>query len=266
MRITLPRKSELSFTLIELLVVIAIIAILAAMLLPALSKARAKARDASCKSNLKQQALAVIAYSDDNHGHAPTSISGNYTFKDGNGIPSGTTYIFWSDIVMDQGYIGSGRLSSLKKGSNVFSCPSTPNHAVSGDYAINCNIANYGALNYGASNDAYKIFSPKWQILKNLSRLALIADGGNGNANERGKGEKEPYQRFGYSSGTMGSDFYVNYASDCPYAISMVRHGTDLANMAFGDGHVSTIKYGDLPTTFKEEDKNKPVALHHKSL
>ena len=142
---TLATKRPSGFTLIELLVVIAIIAILAAILFPVFAKAREKARQTACTSNLKQLGLGMLQYIQDY----------DETF------PVGT------------GYSGpcrgwAGQLYPYVKSYGVYSCPDDTTAPTSGAGFYTCSYAMNVSLGGSQSPSVYVENSYQPQIMSTL--------------------------------------------------------------------------------------------------
>ena len=159
-----PRKA--AFTLIELLVVISIIAILAALLLPALSKAKAKAQAISCENNIKQVMLGVHLYALDNHEYIPEA---NWNSP---WVVRGWLYdAAQGSVPASPSSLQAGLIWEYLKNTNIYQCPSVNPKTVSTYTSRNNKLSTY--LMNGAV-DGFGGISPKSYKQGNFTQDAII--------------------------------------------------------------------------------------------
>ncbi len=199
------------FTLIELLVVIAIIAILAAILFPVFAKAREKARQSSCLSNVKQIVLGMQMYVQDYDEVFPIGTSYWYDPDHPAGPDSGP----WFALIMP--YV---------KNEQIFVCPS---HRFTASWSAGWTQWNGFTLSYGANMDL------RARILASLHQPAewvwLV---------EYNNFSQYWYDGSGRGCATLPNDSYRPWGSHAQF-----EHN-DQMNLGFCDGHAKSMSKGAM--------------------
>jgi len=199
------------FTLIELLVVIAIIAILAAILFPVFARAREKARQASCQSNLKQLALGLAMYSQD----YDETICMAYQYMP---QPGATMLAWWVDLI-----------TPYTKNTQIAVCPSSPG-VTSYNYMRPPGLPNPLILGYSRAS---------WLCNNSGSAAAAVPNAPRSLAQvDDPAGTIDIVDAIGME--IWSNPAHLDYGEPASGRRLQTRHN-DMVNAAFYDGHVKAL-------------------------